>query len=106
MGANPRATKSAAGMPRGRSLYGPLPEQLADETSFARQLQAILAVRERYGVAISRQIDIPDVSHRGMLVMVHQLADPEQLRADGAQLRERADRRHGPLRAPRRRAAR
>ena len=79
MGANPRATKSSAGMPRGRSLYGPLPEQLDDETSFARQLQAILAVRERYGVAVSRQIDIPDVSHRGMLVMVHQLADPEQL---------------------------
>ena len=64
---------------RHRSLYGSLPEQLDDETSFARQLQAILAVRERYGVAVSRQIDIPDVSHRGMLVMVHQLADPEQL---------------------------
>src|SRR6201991_1970899 len=48
MGANPRATKSAAGMPRGTSLYGPLPEQLDDEASFARQLQAILAVRERY----------------------------------------------------------
>ena len=30
-------------------------------------------------MATSRQIDIPDVSHRGMLVMVHQLADPEQL---------------------------
>jgi len=79
MGTNPRATKSSAGMPRGRSLYGPLPEQLDDETSFARQLQAILAVRERYGVATSRQIDIPDVSHRGMLVMVHQLAEPDQL---------------------------
>ena len=79
MGANPRATRSASGMPRGTSLYGPLPEQLDDDTSFARQLQAILAVRERYGVAVSRQIDIPDVSHKGMLVMVHQLADPEQL---------------------------
>jgi hypothetical protein len=79
MGANPRATKSSAGMPRGTSLYGSLPEQLDDDTSFARQLQAILAVRERYGVATSRQIDIPNVSHRGMLVMVQQLADPEQL---------------------------
>jgi hypothetical protein len=66
-------------MPRGTSLYGSLPEQLDDDTSFARQLQAILAVRERYGVATSRQIDIPNVSHRGMLVMVQQLADPEQL---------------------------
>ena len=62
-----------------RSLYGSLPEQLADETSFARQLQAILAVRKRYGIAVSRQVDVPDVSHRGMLVLVHQLAEPEQL---------------------------
>jgi trehalose synthase len=79
MGANPRATRSAAGMPRGTSLYGTLPEQLDDATSFARQLQAILAVRGRYGVATSRQVDIPDVSHKGMLVMVHQLADPDQV---------------------------
>jgi trehalose synthase len=79
MGVNPRATRSASGIPRGTSLYGPLPAQLDDDTSFARQLQAILAVRERYGVAVSRQVDIPNVSHKGMLVMVHQLADPEQL---------------------------
>ena len=49
-------------MPRGRSLYGSLPEQLADETSFLRQLQAILGVRTHYGIATSRQVDIPDVS--------------------------------------------
>ena len=75
MGVNPQATNSMAGMPRGRSLYGPIPEQLADDTSFLRQLQAILRVRSHYGIATSEQIDIPDVSHRGMLVMVHQLDD-------------------------------
>ena len=73
MGVNPSATQSAAGMPRGRSLYGSIPEQLADDTSFLRQLQAILKVRSHYGIATSRQIDIPEVSHRGMLVLVHQL---------------------------------
>jgi trehalose synthase len=78
MGVNPDAKVSVAGMPRGRSLYGPIPEQLADETSFLRQLQAILRVRSHYGIAKSRQIDIPEVSHRGMLVMVHQLADERQ----------------------------
>ena len=62
MGVNPRATRSAAGMPRGRSLYGPIPEQLTDDTSFVRQLQAILRVRSHYGIATSRQVDIPDVS--------------------------------------------
>jgi trehalose synthase len=79
MGADPAATRSTAGMPRGRSLYGTLPEQLADETSFARQLQAILAVRSRYAIATSEQIDVPDVSHRGMLVMVHRLAGSDTL---------------------------
>ena len=78
MGVNPGATRSMAGMPRGRSLYGSIPEQLADETSFLRQLQAILRVRSHYGIATSRQVDIPEVSNRGMLVMVHQLEDPNQ----------------------------
>jgi trehalose synthase len=76
MGVNPEATKSTAGMPRGRSLYGSIPEQLADETSFVRQLQAILRVRDHFGIATSRQIDIPEVSHRAMLVLVHQLDEP------------------------------
>ncbi|MDQ4115891.1 MAG: maltose alpha-D-glucosyltransferase, partial [Actinomycetota bacterium] len=71
MGVNPAAAQSASGMPRGRSLYGTLPEQLADETSFVRQMQAILAVRKHSGVATARQVDIPDVSHHAMLVMVH-----------------------------------
>lgn len=79
MGVNPEATHSSAGMPRGISLYGPIPDQLADETSFLRQLQAILKVRTHFGIATSRQIDIPEVSQRGMLVMVHQLDDPNQL---------------------------
>ncbi len=78
MGVSPHATQSLAGMPRGRNLYGPLPDQLADESSFLRQLQAILRVRSYYGIATSRQVDIPEVSHRGMLVMVHELADPHQ----------------------------
>jgi trehalose synthase len=79
MGVNPQSTKSAAGIPRGRSLYGSLPEQLGDPSSFARQLQAILAVRQRYGIATSRQVDVPNVSHKSMLVLVHQLAEPDMV---------------------------
>jgi trehalose synthase len=75
MGVAPQAKRSDSGMRRGRSLYGSLPEQLEDETSFARQLQAILAVRRHYGIATSRQVDIPDVSNKGMLVLVHELDD-------------------------------
>jgi trehalose synthase len=73
MGANPGAETSASGMPLARSLYGPLPEQLKDDTSFARRLQRILAVRENWGIATSVLLDVPDVSHRGLLVMVHRL---------------------------------
>ncbi|MDN5933358.1 MAG: maltose alpha-D-glucosyltransferase, partial [Pseudonocardia sp.] len=79
MGSNPGARSSSSGLPRGRSLYGTIPDQLADETSFVRQLQAILAVRTRYGIATAQQVDVPDVSHRGLLVLVHQPADPGQL---------------------------
>jgi trehalose synthase len=73
MGVAPEATRSAEGMPRGRSLYGSVPDQLADEASFLRQLAAILAVRKHYGIATSRQVDVPDVSARGLLVLVHEL---------------------------------
>jgi trehalose synthase len=74
MGTNAEATVSASGMPRARSLYGPLPEQLKDEHSFARRLQKILRVREEWGIATGLLLDVPEVSQRGLLVMVHRLA--------------------------------
>ena len=70
---------------------------MADETSFLRQLQAILRVRSHYGIATSRQIDIPEVSHRGMLVLVHQLADAGRLSTHRSELRQRTRRRHGAI---------
>ncbi|MCT9624967.1 maltose alpha-D-glucosyltransferase [Pseudarthrobacter equi] len=74
MGTSPDATASSSGMPRARSLYGPLPEQLDNENSFARRLQRILAVREEHGIATGTLLDVPDVSHRGLLVLVNGLA--------------------------------
>jgi trehalose synthase len=75
----PDARRSAAGMPRGRALYGSLPAQLAEPGSFARGLRDILAIRSEYGVAVGTQLDVPDVAHPGMLVMVHRLdeGDPQ-----------------------------
>jgi len=60
-------------MPRGSSLYGSLPHQLQDASSFASQLGEILAVRTRYGIATAVQVDVPVVANRAMLVMVHLL---------------------------------
>jgi trehalose synthase len=75
----PHAHESLSKMPRGVSLYGSLPIQLQDSTSFARRLAEILAVRKRYGIATSIQLDVPHVSDKAMLVMVHQLTDAEQV---------------------------
>ncbi|MCK6068249.1 MULTISPECIES: maltose alpha-D-glucosyltransferase [Microbacterium] len=72
---DPKATRSAAGMPRGRALYGPLPAQLDDPESFASRLAGIIDLRREYGIATASQVDIPEVAHAGMLVLVHRLDD-------------------------------
>jgi trehalose synthase len=74
----PEATESPSRMPRGSSLYGSLPQQLKDPNSFASRLRDILAVRSRYGIATAVQVDVPEVSNKAMLVMVH-LLDPRQI---------------------------
>lgn len=73
--AAPLATHSADGLPKARALYGSITEQLQDPGSFASQLKRLLAVREAYGIAASRQLAIPDVTAPGLLVMVHELPD-------------------------------
>ncbi|MFD1719940.1 maltose alpha-D-glucosyltransferase [Amnibacterium endophyticum] len=73
LGLVPGDAPSAAGMPRARSLYGSLPEQLEDPESFGSGLRDVLRVRSETGIAVGTQIDIPSVSHPSMLVMVHRL---------------------------------
>ncbi|RKS77938.1 trehalose synthase [Motilibacter peucedani] len=69
----PEATTSAAGMPRARSLYGSLPSQLESESSFVSGLRSVLDIRRRFDIAVATQLDVPDVAHPGMLVLVHRL---------------------------------
>ncbi len=69
----PEADASAEGLPKARSLYGSLVEQLQRPGSFACQLKHILSVRRAYDIAASKQILIPDVQAPGLLVMVHEL---------------------------------
>lgn len=79
LGVAPDAERSTSGMPRGRSLYGSLPEQLDDPESFASRLAGILEVRRAHGIATATQLDVPEVAHPAMLVLVHRLdeGDPE-----------------------------
>lgn len=74
-GVNPTATESTAGIKKAVSLYGSLPEQMLDKKSFAMQLQAILAMREKHQLATAWQVDIPDVSDTAVVAMLHKLAD-------------------------------
>lgn len=69
----PEASRSLRGMPRARSLYGSLTHQLQQPGSFASQVKKVLAVRQAYGIASSRQVLVPEVQNPGLLVMVHEL---------------------------------
>ncbi|MGE0820391.1 MAG: maltose alpha-D-glucosyltransferase [Candidatus Nanopelagicales bacterium] len=73
MGFDPDVATSSAGLPKGRSLYGTLPEQLEDDRSFASRLADVLHVRADNGLATGEQLDVPAVDHPGVLVMVHTL---------------------------------
>jgi len=73
MDVNPCATHSKMGIRKARCLYGSLPEQLKSSESFAGRLKRILAIRNEYGIQLSKQIAIPTVKHKGLIVMVHRL---------------------------------
>ncbi|WP_369070386.1 maltose alpha-D-glucosyltransferase [Kineococcus terrestris] len=76
MDVNPEATQSTSGMPVARTLYGSLPLQVADPDSFLSGLARVIAVRREYGIATGRTVDVPDVAHPAMLVMVHEVEVP------------------------------
>jgi trehalose synthase len=65
-------------LPRGRSLYGTLPRQLEDPGSFAARLSQIIEIRQRHEIHLGDQLDVPDVPHRSMLVLVHELPSGSQ----------------------------
>jgi trehalose synthase len=75
MDVNAKTKVSADGLPKARSLYGSLAEQLGQPDSFVMQLKHLLAVRQAYGIAAGRQIAVPPVTAKGLLIMLHELPD-------------------------------
>ncbi|MEU4426434.1 maltose alpha-D-glucosyltransferase [Actinoplanes sp. NPDC024001] len=69
----PDATESPSRIPRGRSLYGSVPQQLGDPGSFVTGLRAILRLRTESGIATAVQADVPAGSDPALLAMVHRL---------------------------------
>jgi trehalose synthase len=72
---NPESRFSSEGVPKAPMLYGSLAKQLEEPDSFIMQLKHLLAVRHAHGLATSRQVAVPEVISRGLLVMVHELPD-------------------------------
>ncbi len=77
MGANPAAEASSVGLPRAQALYGPLPDQLRDPTSFVSRLREMLRLREQSGVACSSLVAVPEPENEGVLVMLLQRPDDQ-----------------------------
>ncbi len=96
MDVNPQAEKSRFGLPRARTLYGSLPEQLKDPDSFASQLERILAARKTYRIAEGELVAVADVAESALCVLVMRVPDATALAVSalnfGQQpIRERVD---------------
>lgn len=74
-GSHPGVQRSAAGLPRARALYGPLPAQLLAPGSFAADLTRVLSVRAAYRIGESALLDVPQAAAPGLLVLVHRLPE-------------------------------
>ncbi|MDB6088762.1 MAG: treS [Gammaproteobacteria bacterium] len=79
IGANPKAIRSAAGLPRAVALYGPLPKQLERQDSFASQLARMLKARADLHLYAARLADVPAVQSKGLFVLVHELPEHSEL---------------------------
>jgi trehalose synthase len=75
IGADSKATKSSAGLPRAVALYGPLPKQLEQRDSFASQLARMLKVRADMKLYAARLAELPKVRTKSLLVLVYELPD-------------------------------
>ncbi len=75
IGSNPKAARSAAGIPVAVALYGPLPKQLRKPDSFASQLARMLKTRSDLRLFAGELVDVPAVHSRGLLVLANQLPD-------------------------------
>jgi trehalose synthase len=73
MGVNPKAETSRFGLPRARTLYGPLPEQLKDTDSFASQLKRMLTARKKYRIAEGELVAVPKVANSALCLLVMRL---------------------------------
>ena len=68
---------SVQGLPKARSLYGSLPEQLQNRNSFASLLKSLLSLRDSLGIAHSELLAVPAVSSPGVVILLNKLPSAE-----------------------------
>ncbi len=75
---NPSATKSAVlGLPKAQTLYGSLPQQLADPNSFASQIQKMLAARKKFDIADATENSVPPTGNPAVAVITMTLPNSD-----------------------------
>jgi trehalose synthase len=73
---NPSATKSAVlGVPKAMTLYGSLPDQLASPSSFASQIQKMLAARKQFQIADATENSVPPTGNPAVCVITMTLTN-------------------------------
>lgn len=70
MGKSSGTTTAIFELPEAQTLYGPLPDQLQDPSSFMSRMQAMLAAREQYGIKDATMNAVPPVADAGVAVLV------------------------------------
>ncbi|MCZ6829767.1 MAG: alpha-amylase family glycosyl hydrolase [Gammaproteobacteria bacterium] len=69
--------RSIQGLPKARSLYGSLPDQLQNRDSFAFLLKSLLSLRDSLGIAQSELVAVPSVTSEGVVILVNKLPRAE-----------------------------
>lgn len=67
------AQQSPFGLPEAQSLYGPLPQQLDDPSSFASRVADIVRARKRYRISDAELLAVPDLQDRSAIALVMSL---------------------------------
>jgi len=75
MNSNISAEKSSSGLPKAQALYGSIPEQLKNPTSFVSKLKNILDIREKHKVYKAELIELPEVNNDSVIAMLNELPD-------------------------------
>ena len=73
LGINPAAEKSEAGIPKAETLYGSLPDQLKDPSSYVSILKKMLKIRKEYQINIAKHLYTLNTKNPALYIAVYKL---------------------------------